>query len=107
MSLPVIAITNASTCLTDLQVLTAIPLQRQVTLDVRAYWDVDCQLVFLDKEQALPDGWWQISVTDNHDQAGALGYHELTSRGTPLGVRREQTEKSMLWKSATRSNPTN
>jgi len=25
MSLPVIAITNASTCLTDLQVLTAIP----------------------------------------------------------------------------------
>jgi len=58
MSLPVIAITNASTCLTDLQVLTAIPaLQRQVTPDVRAYWDVDCQLVFLDKEQALPDGW--------------------------------------------------
>ena len=41
--------------------------------------------VFLDKEQALPDGWWQISVTDNPDQAGALGYHELTSRGTPLG----------------------
>jgi hypothetical protein len=31
MSLPVIAITNASTCLTDLQVLTAIPaLQRQI-----------------------------------------------------------------------------
>ena len=86
MSLPVIAITNASTCLTDLQVLTAIPaLQRQVTVDFRAYCDVDCQLVFLDKEQALPDGWWQISVTDNPDQAGALGYHELTSRGTPLG----------------------
>ena len=141
MSLPVIAITNASTCLTDLQVLTAIPaLQRQVTPDVRAYWDVDCQLVFLDKEQALPDGWWQISVTDNPDQAGALGYHELTSRGTPLGkvfaafdlrsgvswavtLSHELLEmladpwinwcaqgtdgKSMLWKSATRSNPTN
>jgi hypothetical protein len=38
MSLPVIAITNASTCLTDVQVLTAIPaLQRQVTVDLRAY----------------------------------------------------------------------
>ena len=64
MSLPVIAIANASTCLTDLQVLTAIPaLQRQITVDFRAYWDVDCRLVFLDKEQAPPDGWWQISVT--------------------------------------------
>ena len=64
MSLPVIAITNASTCLTDLQVLTAIPaLQRQITVDLGAYWDVDCRLVFLDKEQAPPDEWWQISVT--------------------------------------------
>lgn len=64
MSLPVIAITSASTCLTDLQVLTAIPaLPRQITVDFRAYWDVDCRLVFLDKEQAPPDGWWQISVT--------------------------------------------
>jgi hypothetical protein len=37
MSLPVIAITNASTCLTDLQVLTAIPaLQRQITVDFGA-----------------------------------------------------------------------
>ena len=86
MSLPVIAVSNASTYLTDLPMLTAIPaLQRQVTVDFRACWDVDCQSVFLDKEQALPEGWWQISVTDNPDQAGALGYHELTSRGTPLG----------------------
>jgi hypothetical protein len=39
MALPVIAITNASTWLTDLQVSAAIPsLQRQVTLDFRAYW---------------------------------------------------------------------
>jgi hypothetical protein len=46
---------------------------------------VDCQLTFLPKEELLTEGWWQISVTDNPDQAGALGYHELTSRGTPLG----------------------
>lgn len=86
MTLPVVAITNASTCLSDKQVAAAIPaLQRQVTLDFRAYWDADCQLTFLSKEEALAEGWWQISVTDNPDQAGALGYHELTSRGTPLG----------------------
>ncbi len=86
MTLPVIAITNASTCLTDEQVAAAIPaLQRQVTLDFRGYWDLDCQLMSLPKDAPLVDGWWQILVTDNPDQAGALGYHELTSRGTPLG----------------------
>jgi hypothetical protein len=86
MALPVIAITNASTCLTDVQVSAAIPaLQQQVSLDFRGYWDVDCQLKFLSKDEPLPEGWWQISVTDNPDQAGALGYHELSSRGTPLG----------------------
>jgi hypothetical protein len=86
MTLPVIAATNASTCLTDMQVSAAIPsLQRQVTLDFRAYWDVDCQLRFLTRDEPLAEGWWQISVTDNPDQASALGYHELSSRGTPLG----------------------
>jgi hypothetical protein len=86
MSLPVIAITNTSTCLTDKQVEAAIPsLQRQVSFDFKAYWDLDCQLIFLPKGEGLTDGWWQISVTDNPDQAGALGYHELTSRGMPLG----------------------
>ena len=86
MSLPVIAITNVSTCLSDGQVEAVIPaLQRQVSLDFKAYWEVDCELTFLAKEKPLTEGWWQISVTDNPDQAGALGYHELTSRGTPLG----------------------
>jgi hypothetical protein len=86
MSLPVVAITNASTCLNDEHVEAAIPaLQQQVSLDFKAYWDLDCQLICLPKDQALTDGWWQISVIDNPDQAGALGYHELTSRGTPLG----------------------
>jgi hypothetical protein len=86
MTLPVIAITNASTCLNDEEVVAAIPaLQRQVTVDFRTYWDADCQLTFLPKDESLTDGWWQISVTDNPDQAGALGYYELTSRGTPLG----------------------
>jgi hypothetical protein len=48
MSLPVIAITNASTCLTDLQVKAALESsRRQVSLDFKAYWHLDCELVFL------------------------------------------------------------
>ena len=86
MTLPVIAITNASTCLSDTELAAAIPaLQRQVTIDFRAYWEMDCQLTLLPREELLVEGWWQISVLDNPDHAGALGYHELTSRGTPLG----------------------
>jgi len=39
----------------------------------------------LSKEKPLTQDWWQIVVMDNPDQAGALGYHELTSQGAPLG----------------------
>jgi hypothetical protein len=86
MSLPVIAITNASTCLTDAQVEAAMPsLQQQVSIDFKGYWDLDCQLVFLPESQRLASGWWQISVIDDPDQAGALGYHEMTVHGEPLG----------------------
>jgi hypothetical protein len=86
MSLPVIAITNASTCLSDAQVEAVLPaLQKQVTDEFQAYWDLDCTLSFLSKDQPLTQGWWQIVVMDNPDQAGALGYHELTSQGAPLG----------------------
>jgi hypothetical protein len=86
MPLPVIAITNASTCLTDAQVEAVLPaLQKQVSADFKAYWEQDCTLCFLGKDQPLTAGWWQIVVTDNPDPAGALGYHELTRLGTPLG----------------------
>lgn len=86
MSLPVIAITNASTSLTDEQVNAVLPaLQKQVTDDFREYWGVDCTLRFLPKEETLTKGWWQIVVFDDPDQADALGYHELSSLGTPLG----------------------
>jgi hypothetical protein len=86
MPLPMIAITNASTCLTDEQVEAVLPaLQKQVSDDFKAYWEQDCTLSFLARDQPLTAGWWQIVITDNPDQAGALGYHELTSQGTPLG----------------------
>jgi len=86
MSLPVIAVTNASTCLTDAQVEAVLPaLQQQVSQDFKAYWDLDCVLTFLAKDEGLAAGWWQIVLSDDPDQAGALGYHEMTSQGTPLG----------------------
>ena len=62
MSLPVIAVTNVSTCLKDEQVEAVLPaLQQQVRLDFGAYWDLDCTLQFLPKNEALVMGggrWW-------------------------------------------------
>jgi hypothetical protein len=86
MPLPVIAVTNASTCLSDAQVEAVLPaLQKQVSEDFKAYWEIDCTLEFLAKNQPLAQGWWQIAIVDNPDEAGALGYHELTNHGLPLG----------------------
>jgi hypothetical protein len=86
MSLPVIAVTNASTCLKDAQVEAVLPaLQQQVSQDFKTYWELDCVLTFLAKDEGLTNGWWQIVLSDDPDQAGALGYHEMTSQGTPLG----------------------
>ena len=86
MSLPVVAVTNVSTCASDPQVKAALTaLQRQVSEQFRAYWNVDCGLTFLEKGQALADGWWQMVVMDEPDQPGAYGYHEMSAQGTPLG----------------------
>ena len=72
MPLPVIAISNASTCLTDAQVEAVLPaLQKQASADFKAYWELDCTLTFLNNGQPLTRGWWQIVITDNPDQAGA------------------------------------
>ena len=84
--IPVIAVTNQSTVLTDDQVRAVLPaLQKQVSIDFKAYWDVDATLEFLPAGEVLTAGWWQLIVLDDPDQAGALGYHELSSQGTPLG----------------------
>jgi hypothetical protein len=53
MPVPVIAVTNASTCLSDAQVEPVLPaLQKQVSEHFKAYWSVDCTLSFLPKGQA-------------------------------------------------------
>ncbi len=60
-------------------------LQRQVSQDFKEFWNIDCSLAFLPSDQPLVRGWWQIVIRDNPDQAGALGYHELSRFCTPLG----------------------
>jgi hypothetical protein len=77
---------NESTLLTDAEVQAAIkPLQTQVSRDFAPLWGVDADVQFLPKGKKPSPKTWQIGVFDNSDQAGALGYHDLTQDGLPLG----------------------
>jgi len=81
-----IAVTNSSTVLTDAQVSAAVPaLQTQVHRDFYPVWGVDADLTFVPGGQTPAPGSWWLTVFDNSDQAGALGYHDLTPDGLPLG----------------------
>ncbi|TMC47830.1 MAG: hypothetical protein E6J14_14390 [Chloroflexi bacterium] len=81
-----IAVVNASTVLEDRDVAAVVPaLQKQVSRDFAPPWGADADLTFVPKDGTPAAGTWWLSVLDNSDQAGALGYHDLTNEGLPLG----------------------
>lgn len=81
-----IAIVNASTVLKDKEVETAVPaLQKQVSGDFTPHWGIDAELLFVPKGHKAPVDFWQLTVLDNSEHAGVLGYHDMTKAGQPLG----------------------
>ncbi|KDB07801.1 hypothetical protein LIG30_3003 [Burkholderia sp. lig30] len=81
-----VSIINASTVLTDAQVQAAVPaLQTQVHRDFAPAWGIDADLTFIPTGAAPAGGSWWLTILDNSDQAGALGYHDVTNEGLPLG----------------------
>ncbi len=100
MTISNIALTNESTVLTDDQVAATVPdLQTQVVRDFAPAWGFDAKIVFVPKTQTLPDGFWQLVVLDDSDQAGALGYHDLTPAGLPMGkvFARTDLQNNLSW----------
>jgi hypothetical protein len=81
-----VAVINASSVLTDAQVSAVVPgLQTQVHRDFCPAWGIDADLSFVATSQQPPAGSWWLAVLDNSDVADALGYHDVTSEGLPLG----------------------
>lgn len=81
-----IAVINASTVLTDDNVKAAVPdLQTQVHRDFAPVWGTDADLTFVPKGNNPPSEMWWLTILDDSDQAGALGYHDITQDGLPLG----------------------
>jgi len=81
-----IAFINASTVVSDNDAKAVMSaLQKQVSNDFAPVWGVDAILQFFKQGQATPTGYWWLTILDNSDQAGALGYHDITNEGLPLG----------------------
>ena len=81
-----ISVINASTLLADNEIQPVVDaLQQQVTNDFRPAWGIDAELAFVPSGATPPPGTWWLTILDDSDQAGALGYHDLTGDGMPLG----------------------
>ena len=83
---PTIAIINASTVLQDADFQPVVDaLQKQVSGDFADLWNRDAALVFVPKGQAPDPDAWPVIVSDTVTMAGALGYHDITAAGNPVG----------------------
>jgi hypothetical protein len=83
---PTIALVNESTVATDAEIGSIVAaLQIQVSRDFAPVWGRGAELVFAGKPANAPKGAWIMAILDDSDQAGALGYHDITSTGAPLG----------------------
>src|ERR1051326_4131337 len=80
-----IAIVNESTVLEDVEVhKIAKAIQIQVERDFLPIWGVNARITAVSKHH-IPTDHWVLAFLDNADQADALGYHDVTPKGLPLG----------------------
>ena len=94
LTIPV-AVLNATTEMTNDEVAQAVAaVQIQVHRDFAQVWQIDASLEFVPAGQKAPtDSWWVV-VLDYSDLGGALGYHDLTSAGLPMGKVFAATDKA-------------
>jgi hypothetical protein len=59
-------------------------LQKQVDEHFAPVWGVRADLSLAEAAAPAPGSWWLV-ILDNSDQAGALGYHDVTDEGLPVG----------------------
>ena len=85
MTNAIISVLNPSTVMSDEEVEALLPIMQKQLIGFRDEWNVDAQLDFVPKDVTPPAGSWWLSVLDSSDQAGALGYHDVTNEGLPLG----------------------
>jgi hypothetical protein len=80
-----VALTNESKSLKDSEVKKIVrALQTQVSKHFYPHWGIDARVVFYPRGQQPADAWWLVCL-ETSDVASALGYHDTTPAGLPLG----------------------
>jgi hypothetical protein len=82
-----ISVINECSSLKDADVQAWIAAQQiQLDRDFFPIWNLTANLHFFDKNSGhqFPANHWALVLLDNSDQAGALGYHDLTQSGMPI-----------------------
>lgn len=77
---------NQATNVTDAEAKKVMAaLQVQLDRDFSPIWGVPAQLFYVAKGAKANTAHWWLVLIDNADTAGALGYHDLTDAGLPIG----------------------
>lgn len=83
-----IAVINAAekTPIPDRQLAKVVAaLQKQIARDLAPAWGIAAELRPVPRGGTPPRDHWWLTLHDDSDHAGELGYHDLTSAGLPLG----------------------
>lgn len=82
-----LAVLNRSTVLSDSEVhAISSALQKAVSRDFAKAWGIDASMKFIGARTMTGwEGRWNLLVLDDSDVANALGYHDVTPEGLPLG----------------------
>jgi len=81
-----VSIVNQSTAYPDAQLpLLANALQFQVQRDFAPAWGTMARIWYTSSGKNPTASHWALALLDDTDQAGALGYHDITPTGQPLG----------------------
>jgi hypothetical protein len=81
-----VSLINESSVVEDVEVAEiAKALQAQVNTDFGPIWGTNAQIKAVPSKTKPPAGTWWLVLLDDMDQAGALGYHDLTPELLPIG----------------------
>jgi hypothetical protein len=81
-----VVLINESTVVTAAEAMKgAAALNTQLARDLAPAWGIEATIAYCADPRTAPLAAWQLVILDNSDQAGALGYHDLTPAGLPLG----------------------
>ena len=81
-----VQVKNRSTVISDPEVAKVVAAcNRQVARDFGPAYGIKAECKLVPVSTPLSSYDWQLIVVDDADAAGALGYHETTANGTPLG----------------------